>query len=153
MKDKLNYIFTSILIVAIVVGLFKTRDWNAITALFPRVVGVPALGLSVAILLTSIRKGRQPVSEQSSRADAEFARTFTTAIILMSWIVGFIILMWVVGINIAIPVYVFAYLKVQGKYGWLWSSIAAICTGLFVFLVFNVTFRIVWPEGVIQGFF
>jgi hypothetical protein len=150
----MNYIFTTMLIIAIAIGLIQSMEWNPTTALFPRVVGVPALGLCIAILITSVRKGTgQPKSEKAIQADSEFAKTVRTAAVLMSWIVGFIVLIWVVGINIAIPVYVFTYLKVQGKYGWLLSSITALCTGLFVFLVFNLTFRIVWPDSLIPSFF
>lgn len=152
MIDKLNYIFTSLLIIAVAVGLMQSLGWNSTTALFPRVVGVPALGLCIAILVGSIRKGRQPQSEKAIQKDSEFSRTVKTAAILMSWIVCFVFLIWIVGINLAIPIYVFAYMKVQGKYSWLKSGITALLTGLFVFLIFNVTFRIVWPASLIQEF-
>lgn len=153
MKEKLNYIFTSFVILAIAIGLVESRDWNSTTALFPRVIGIPALGLCIAVLVMSIRRGRQQKSEQEKKTNPEFSRSVKIAIILFAWIIGFILLIWTIGINIAIPVYVLSYMKVQGKYRWLSSTITAAGVSGFVYLVFNVVFRIAWPESLIQRLF
>jgi hypothetical protein len=149
-KDKLNYIFTSLAILAIAIGLVESRDWNSTTALFPRVIGIPALGLCIAVLVMSIRQGRQQKSEREKKADPEFSRSVKIAIVLFGWIIGFILLIWTIGINIAIPVYVLSYMKVQGKYRWLPSTITAACVSGFVYLIFNMIFRIAWPESVME---
>jgi uncharacterized protein YqhQ len=152
-KNKVNYIFTSVAILAIVIGLFETRDWNSTTALFPRVVGIPALGLCIAVLVMSIRRGRQQKSEKEKNGDAELSRSFKIAMVLFAWIIGFILLIWTIGINFAIPVYVLSYMKVQGKYRWLASTISAVSVSGFVYLIFNVVFRIAWPESLIERIF
>jgi hypothetical protein len=149
-KDKLNYIFTSIAILAIVIGLIETREWNSTTALFPRVVGIPALGLCIAVLVSSIRRGRQQKNEEEN---PEYAKSVKIAVVLFAWIIGFILLIWTIGINIAIPIYVLSYMKVQGKYRWLSSTITAAAVSGFVYLVFNVIFRIAWPDSLVQSLF
>jgi putative tricarboxylic transport membrane protein len=151
-KNRLNYIFTSLAIVAIVIGLVETRDWNSTTALFPRVVGIPALGFCIAVLVMSIKRGRQQNSEQGNQANQEFLRSVKIAMVLFAWILGFILLIWILGINLAIPVYVLSYMKVQGKYRWLSSTITAASVSGFVYLVFNIIFRIAWPESLMQRF-
>jgi hypothetical protein len=149
-RDKLDYIFTSTIIIAIAVGLVESRHWNPMTALFPRVIGVPALGLCMAVLVMSIRRGRQQKSAIEKKADSEFSRSVKIAIVLFAWIIGFIILIWTLGIIAAMFVYVLSYMRVQGKYRWLSSTITAACVSGFVYLVFNVIFRIAWPESLIE---
>jgi hypothetical protein len=123
------------------------------TALFPRVIGVPALVLCMAVLSMSIRRGSQQKSEQEMKADTEFSRTVKIAVVLFAWIIGFILLIWTLGIIAAMFVYVLSYMRVQGKYRWLSSAITAACVSSFVYVVFNVIFRIAWPESLIQRLF
>jgi hypothetical protein len=150
LKDKLDYIFTSCAILAIAIGLVESRDWNSTTALFPRVIGLPALGLCIAVLVMSIRRGRQ---QKGEKENPEYVKSVKIAVILFAWIIGFILLIWTIGINIAIPVYVLSYMKVQGGYRWLPSAITAASVSGFVYLVFNVIFRIAWPDSLIQRLF
>jgi hypothetical protein len=144
------------MIIAIIVGLIQSLAWNSVTSLFPRIIGFPALALTIAVLVVTIRRDRKERSEklevkieQAKESDSEFRKTFKTTCILIGWLIGFVLIIWLIGINIAIPIYTFTYMKIQGKYGWILSTICGASTGIFVFLVFNIIFHIVWPDSVI----
>jgi hypothetical protein len=64
-----------------------------------------------------------------------------------AWLIGFVVLVWAIGIEYTIPVYIFSYMKIEGKYGWLKCGIYAVATTAFVTILFEYVFRVAWPEG------
>jgi hypothetical protein len=154
MKNILKISFTSLIIIATAAALYAAKDWNSITSLFPRVVGFPMLALAIVILVVEIqqlRKDNKKKKNTDSKESTSFNRTVKSSVLLLGWLVGFVLLIWAIGINYAIPIYIFSYMKIQGKYGWLKSAIFAIVTGAFIYALFNLVFRVVWPQGAIQN--
>ena len=67
--------------------------------------------------------------------------------IYLGWLVGFAFLLWAIGIVYAIPIYLFSYMTLQGKYSCLKSGIYAAAATAFVFLLFQYAFSVSWPAG------
>ena len=149
MEPKIKYAFTSLLIIAIAVGLYAARVWNGETALFPHVVGYPALVLAIIILVIDIRNGRRQAKDHKAAGDDEFARVAFRTIRYFAWLVGFVVFVWAIGIVYTIPIYVLGYMKIEGKYSWLKSGIYAVATVAFIFVLFDYIFGVAWPEGVL----
>jgi hypothetical protein len=149
MKSIMRNGFTSLLIAAVAVGLYAAKGWNPTTALFPRVIGFPMLALLTAILVVDITRGRRQ-KENGETADAggtEFSAETRRTAIYLGWLIGFGVLIWAIGIVYSIPIYVFGYLKIVGKYGWLKSGIYAAAAVAVIILLFEYAFQIAWPEG------
>ena len=68
-------------------------------------------------------------------------------ILYLGWLVGFAFLVWAIGMVYSIPIYMFSYMTIQGKYGWLKSGIYAAAATAFVFILFQYAFSVAWPEG------
>jgi hypothetical protein len=155
MKSIMHYVFTSLLIIAIAVGLYLAKGWNPTTALFPRVIGFPMLALLIAILAVDIKKGRRQKEngEADGDGDIEFSAITSRSAIYFGWLVGFGVLIWAIGIVYSIPIYVFGYLKVVGKYSWLKSGLYAAAATAFIYLLFEFAFQVAWPEAALLSIF
>jgi hypothetical protein len=141
--------FTSFLIIAIAIGLYQSRGWNPTTALFPQVIGFPMLVLLVIILAVDIIKGRRQKAngKEDGDDDREFSAVTYHSAIYFYWLVGFGVLIWAIGIEYSIPIYVFSYLKVVGKYSWIKSGLYAVAATAFIVILFGYVFRVAWPQG------
>jgi len=133
-------------IIALAVALYVSRNWNPTTALFPHAVGFPVLALLVVILVVDIRKGRRR-KEKGEAEDREFLTKNRWMTLYLGWLVGFALLIWAIGMVYSIPIYLFSYMTIQGKYGWLKSGLYAVGATAFVFLLFQYAFRVSWPQG------
>ena len=142
----MGYVFTSLLIIAVAIGLYSSRNWNPTTALFPHAVGFPILALLVVILAVDIRKGRRQ-KEKGESEDKEFLTKNRWMILYLGWLVVFAFLVWAIGMVYSIPIYLFSYMTIQGKYSWLKSGIYAVAATALVFILFQYAFGVAWPEG------
>jgi hypothetical protein len=59
---------------------------------------------------------------------------------------GFIALAWAIGLLYSIPIYIFTYMKIQGRISWLQCGVYAAAATVFVY-IFGTMFQMAWPEG------
>ena len=121
---------------------FGQRSTRA--ALFPLVIGVPALGLSLLVIASELRVTRV---ERALRAAgtavpvtpggvSERVAKRRTAVIL-AWIVGFYASIWLFGFMLTAPVSTLLYIRVAGKEAWR----TAIVGGAISWVFFNGIFQ------------
>jgi hypothetical protein len=153
MKRIMQYGFTSLLIIAVAVALYVSGKWNATTALFPQAVGFPMLALLVAVFVADIKKGRRrkEKGEADGEGDKKFSAETGLTVLYLTWLAGFIVLAWAIGLAYSIPIYIFTYMKIQGKYSWLQSGVYAVAAAAFAIL-FAYLFQMAWPEGALLSF-
>jgi hypothetical protein len=149
MKRIMGYVFTSLLLIAVAVGLFMSRNWNSTTALFPRAVCIPMLPVLVAILAVDIKRGQRQKKngEIDGDGDREFSAVTSRTVKYFGWLVGFGVLIWAIGIVYSIPIYVFSYLKIVGKQSWFKSGLYAAGAVAVIVILFQFVFHVAWPEG------
>ncbi len=115
--------------------------WPFKAALFPVVVGVPLLILSTIQFLKSAFFAKEPIKEAtvdfklSEMEDKALEKKRTITISL--WIFGFFFLVLLIGFPIAVPLFMFLYLKLHGKEKWTTSLLLTFVAwasfyGLFV---------------------
>ena len=68
-------------------------------------------------------------------------------VLYLGWLLGFALLVWAIGMMYAIPIYVFSYMTLQGKFGWLKSALYAAAATALIFLLFQYVFHVAWPQG------
>ena len=105
------------------------------------------LVITIAVLAVDIKKGLRQDENAEAQNDAEFKTTNLRMLKYFGWLVGFVFLVWAIGIKYTIPIYIFSYMKIEGKYGWLKCVIYAIATTVFITILFEYIFRVAWPEG------
>ena len=147
MKNIMQYGFTSFWIIMTAVCLYLAKDWNSMTALFPRVVGFPMLALTIAVLAVDIKNGRRRDKDGEKDDDVKFKTTNSRMVKYFAWLIGFVVLIWAIGIVYSIPIYIFSYMKIEGKYGWFKCGTYAVAMTAFITILFEYVFRVAWPEG------
>ena len=133
--------------------VIRAALWPFKAALFPLIVGIPVCLLALAdFLLTTFEKEekkRETIDFTfSGHEDKALEKKRTVSIFL--WILGFFFLVLLAGFPIAVPLFVFCYLKFEGGEKW-WVTLAATFITLGTFYGLFVWFlNIPFMEGWIQ---
>ena len=103
--------------------IISAVGWPFKTALFPIVVGIPLFILStIQFLRSAFLGGKGHIKEAtidfklSEMEDKALEKKRTINICL--WILGFFFMLLLIGFPIAVPLFVFLYMKLQGKEKW-----------------------------------
>ena len=72
--------------------------------------------------------------------------------VAVALVVAIALIPWL-GAYIALPLFMFWYLKIFGHHGWTLTAILCIATPLFLFFFFEVTLKILLPKGVTEPLF
>jgi len=133
--------------------IIQALQWPFDTALFPVMVGIPVFLLGLADFFLNLfekgKKGEATIDFQfSGGVDKAVEKQRTLSIFI--WILGFFFLVLLAGFPVAVPLFVFLYLKMEARVGWVLSVVNTVVTwgifyGLFVWFL-NVPFM----EGFIQ---
>ena len=76
----------------------------------------------------------------------------SVALVTIALIVVVALTPWL-GAYVAIPLFLFWYLKIFGKHGWTLTSVLTIGTPVFLFFFFEVTLKILLPKGITEPLF
>lgn len=117
-------------------AVFAAKGWQWKAALFPLAIGIPLFCLAAIEAIWSFL-------DKQSTEPAEWRATSLP----WAWMVAFLALIVLLGFPLAVAVFVFAYLKVQSKEGWLLSIIyTAVLWGAFYGL-FDQMLHLPFPAG------
>lgn len=128
-------------------------DWPWKAALFPTVIAVPVFCLAaaeVAWVLFGSASAEQAMDFQLSRHLPEqvaLRRTLQAA----GWMLSFLGMIVLAGFPIAVPLFVFLYLKLQGREGWGLSLVFALVVWGLFYGLFDRLLHLPFPAGWIQG--
>lgn len=150
MRRNYQALFGLAILLAGIWALWATRDWRLQTALYPRVIGVPLVILAAIEVVLSLRskkeKERQAVDTSLSDAlpaDVTARRTVAA----FAWLLGFFLTIVLLGFPVAVPIFVLAFLRVQGRESWPLSVILAAAAWLTFYLVFDRVLHLPFAEG------
>ena len=129
-------------------GIFAASSWPAKAALFPLAIGIPLFALAAAEALWTLfgaPPARQALSDLEPTAEPAAQRRIAIA---AGWIFAFFAAVVLLGFPIAIPLFLFLYLKLQGGEGWALSIgvtvvVSAVFYGLFEALL-HLPFQAGW---------
>lgn len=158
MRYRARILFTLSIVAVSVCAVISAKDWPLGTRLFPWVIGIPVLILSLiqlAIEFSQTRRIGNPVKEDTG--DLQVDLSMSSMVVarkagnFFAWLLAFFLCIWTLGFFVAVPLYGFLYLKVQAKEGW-WLSLA-LTLGGFIFFVglFDHILHLPWPTPLIEG--
>jgi Tripartite tricarboxylate transporter TctB family len=158
MRTTLNLRFLLALGVALVAGyaVYASLSWPYRAALFPRVIGIPLLLIALVEMFLSAFSAEEKTEghavdfEITKDIDPAVARKRTLAIFL--WVVAFFILILLLGFPIAVPLFVFLYIKVAGGESWTLSISLAFFSWIFIEGLFDRLLHIPLPQGWLLAF-
>ncbi len=132
-------------------AVIKALSWPLTTALFPVVIGIPVFILAASELFSSLSKRIEVSAKGAGSKKKESERIpVSKDVLAFLLILSFFFLILLVGFPIAVPLFVFLYMKVYGREKWgLSAGLAAAAWGgfygLFV-LVSNIHFEEGWIQ-------
>lgn len=140
-------------------GVVTAARWPWDTRLFPWAIGIPTLALALWQMLLDLKgggnKAEQPESSPVAPIDIPVDRSVPKEMIMrrtaraVGWIAGFTFGIWFLGFLIAIPLFVFLYLKFEAQAGMLAALLVAVITELFIWGIFDFFMHLAWPEAVL----
>ncbi len=119
--------------------------WPLKTALFPLVISIAVFLMTTAELFLNLF-GKEEGSKKGVAIDFKFSEdtdkkvALRRTLTIFSWIVGFFFLINIFGFSMAVPLFVFLYVKIQGREKWVVSIIMTLGSwfffwGLFIWLL------------------
>ncbi len=159
MRFQARTLFTLVVVAVAAYAVVSAREWPLGTRLFPMVIGLSVLTLSlVQLFLDFYLVGRgSKANRKEDTGDLQVDWSVGSRVIaakaaeFFGWLLGFFFCIWIFGFFVAVPLYGFLYLKFEAKEGW-WSSFT-LTVGVFVFFVglFDQILHLPWPTPLIEA--
>ena len=141
-------------------GVVSTAlKWPFRAALFPVIIGISVFFMAIAELLLNLFGKKEMVVKEAAvdfslSEGMDKALEIRRTLVIFAWIAGFFVLIIFFGFTIAVPLFVFLYLKLQGKEGWGTSLIFSVSAwvffyGLFIWLL-NTPFQEGWVVEILR---
>jgi TctA family transporter len=149
-------LFTAFVAVVLALALWQSRNFGFRAGLFPWVIGIPTLVLTLVQLVKDIIGREKPKAapadwEVAVEVSPEMERRRTISILL--WTVGVFLAIWLLGFSNAVLVSMVLYLKIAGKEKWPMTIAVSLCTWLFVYGLFERVLSIPFPDGLFFTWF
>jgi hypothetical protein len=144
-----------IILAVAVVFLILTAGWPYETYLFPRLICSVVILTVLLSLFSEMREQKKSGTDQrdawqsgSMSEGTSFVRMVGAVV---AWLFLYLAAIWLVGYEYASVVFIFCFMKFQGKQTWMVSTLAAVVALAFVMLVFGWGLGIKWPDGLLQA--
>jgi Tripartite tricarboxylate transporter TctB family len=132
-------------------GIFAATGWPWKAALFPLAIGIPLFCLAAVEALWTVFGGVEASKNEmevalttESNAEAGMQRRILLAV---AWMVGFFAAVLLLGFPIAVPLFLFLYLKLQGGEGWLLSIGITLAVTAVFYGLFDALLHLPFPAG------
>lgn len=154
-------LFTLLLAALFGYAIAAAREWPFTAAMFPTIIGLPGFFLAAALSLKIALRDQDKPADSGIRSgtpgdiflDEALLRGegLKRTVIIFAWILGLFLLGWLLGQRIALPLFVFLYLKIGSKEGWTLSVALTLAVAIFLIGVFDRVIHVSWHEGELFG--
>jgi len=136
-------------------AVIKALSWPLTTALFPVVIGIPVFILAASEVFSSFSKGEETTGDRSAKgavSKREKPERIPAGrdVLAFLLILSFFLLILLVGFPMAVPLFVFFYVKIYGREKWVLSIGLAAMAWTGFYGLFIVVSNIHFEEGWIQ---
>ena len=144
MRARGALLFSAGLALAAAYAVYAAMRWPPKAALFPLVMGIPLLVLVLAQVVVDLRQ--PPAAAETGPAGRRTLAVF-------AWMGAFVVLVLLAGFPVTVPLFVFLYLLVDSREGWLLSGVLAAAAWGFFHLVFERLLHFPFEAGLITDWF
>jgi hypothetical protein len=154
MQKSGHVIFSLFLIVVAGYAIYAASHWSFKTGFFPLAISIPLMVLALLQLALELFGSPEAVAERP--VEAEFANDVSPAearrraIITFSWIGLFLLFVYLAGFPLAVPLFLFLYLRLQSKVGWPFSIVLTVLTWSAFYAVFERLIKLPFAPGEVQ---
>ena len=143
-------LFTAIVVAVLAAALFQSRNFGFRAGLFPWVIGIPTLLLALVQLAKDLTR---PKKDRADHADIPPAVARRRTLSVIGWTVGCFLAIWLLGFSYAVPLFIFLYLKLAGREGWLMTIAVTFFSWLFFYALFERMLNVPFPDPLLLSFF
>jgi Tripartite tricarboxylate transporter TctB family len=174
-RNKIDFLFSALVVFFLIWALWEARNWPGHSRLFPWSLGFIVLSLALTQLGLAwgriVRDGRiDDIGEKNGLDDIakspsgavndplsqKILVTPDTArrrvITICCWIVGFFIGIWLLGFKLGSLCLTFLFLKFTANENWTLSTVIAVATYLFFWLVFDIMLKAPLGSGFVGDY-
>ena len=131
-------------------GIWSALGWPLKTKLFPLVIGIPLFCLALAEVL-SVLLAKQTSDDLPLSPDQPDDVALRRTLLAAGWALGFFVAIVLLGFQVAVPVLVFAYIRLQGKESWLFTVLFTAGVWAVFHGLFDLVLHLPFPAGVLFG--
>jgi hypothetical protein len=130
-------------------AVYAASSWPWKAALFPIAIGIPVFCLAAAEVVWSLvgSADTERAMDFSMSDDVPAPIATRRTALTVGWMVGFFAAIALIGFPYAVPLFVFLYLRLQGREGWIFSVLFSAAVWLFFHLVFDRLLHLPFPAG------
>lgn len=168
----MNNLFPFALLALFSVMLFQSTQWAFEARIIPTIVGTGALLFGTLSLANDIF-GKKHEGEKSGLAEkakavvtqkihmdiaSNISHLPTSTILIrgflfFGWMIAFLCSMAVIGLIPTVPVFVTAYMRLEGRERWVHCAIMAFIMTTLIYVVFDQLLSIPWPSTLLGTYF
>jgi hypothetical protein len=149
-RESRELLFTLVLLIVVGLAVLEAQKWQLRAALFPRAIGLPLLGLLVALLVVQAvrwrRRRQAAAAAPGGGVEVDLSGSHRRLLAISGWLLGFFGLIWALGFPLGGTLGTLAYLKLSARERW---PISLAFTGgtvlLFVLMINGL--RTPFPRG------
>jgi len=152
MHSKASLFLGFIIMILSAWAVVTAMDWPWKAKLFPLVIGIPVFCLAAAevlwVIFGSTVRGETMDFQLSTHLPEKV--TLRRTALALGWILGFFAAIVLVGFPIAVPLFVFLYVKIQGREGWGLSLVLTLAVWGLFYALFDRLLHLPFLDGWIQ---
>ncbi len=159
------------LLVLFVVMMAEAVQWNPLARIIPLIVGGGAIGFCLLTLANDLFKratvkpeglGDKAMAmvQQKMHMDITSSIThlpvktlLTRGAIFFGWMIGFLISMATIGLIPTVPLFVVAFMRIEGREPWRIVLPMVTVMTIFIYVLFDELLAIPWPPSVLGDLF
>src|SRR5712691_2477709 len=163
-------LFPGFLLVLFAAMLIQAVEWNPLARIIPLIVGSGAILFCLLALANEIfkrgtfklesldEKARAQVQEKihmdikSNISHLPVQILLSRGAIFFGWMVGFLISMALIGLIPTVPIFVIAFMRIEGREPWRIVLPLAAIMCVFIYFLFDQLLAIPWPPSVLGDF-
>ena len=127
-------------------AVFAATAWPWKAALFPLVIGIPLFCLAATELLWTLLGAPEEKAEMEvALSTASEARRRVVRV--AAWMLGFFAAIALLGFPVAVPLFVFLYLKLPAREGWAVSIALTVAVAALFYGLFDTLLHLPFPAG------
>lgn len=151
MHNKASFALSICIMVAAAYAVIAAWDWPWKAALFPLAIGIPVFLLAgteaVWGLLGKHAQASDVVKDYQLSDHLPPRETLRRTGIAIAWTLAFFVMIVLLGFPIAVPLFVFLYLKIPGREGWVFSAIFTLIVWAVFYGLFDMLLHLPFPDG------
>jgi len=129
-------------------GIVAATAWPWKAALFPLVIGIPLFCLAATEALWTLFGGAGEAAEEAK----DFQLTLGTGagrrtLVAIGWIIGFAAAIVLLGFPLAVPLFVFLWLRLHARESWTLSIVMPLAVWAVFYGLFDFLLHLPFPAG------